>query len=313
MGDAGDKDNSETDSGQCQGINGGGAVPPTARGVRVIVRYPLGAFLAGFVGRSSFPVEATSTALYEPAEACNGYGVFADNTNGNANTVHFTGSSSTVTGGGIHSNSGIHLGNFTTDVGPVEYDTDDQSNLSNYAGPALTQVAHFPMPQLYDIADFQPPNGTYWLQACADGKCFQSAHLTQIQSDGLYYVDGDVDVGNSETSQAVTIVATGPIKISVRPNVSFRPYLAGLFLFSAQTAPGQPAIDLGGHSPEDNPRGYDGNLYAPYGVIKMSSQNTHEVRGSVFGWEVDFSGSTNIINFHPEYCPPTRAKIFTLK
>lgn len=310
--DADDNDDSES-GGQCRGIDGGGTVPPSARGIRVLIRYPLTTFLAGFVGRSNLPVEADAIAAYQPPLPCGGYAVFADRTDGNPNTMHFTGSSSTVIGGGLHSNSGIHLGGFTTDVGPVEYDVDDQANLSNYVGPALTQVPHFPIPQLYDIADFQPPNGTYWTQACADGKCFQSAHLTQIQSDGLYYVDGDVDVGNAETSQAVTIVATGPIKISVRPNVSFRPYIAGLFLFSTQTAPGQPAIDLGGHSPEDNPRGYDGILFAPYGVIKMSSQNTHEVRGAVFGWEVDFSGSVNIINFHPEYCPPTRAKIFTLK
>jgi hypothetical protein len=294
-------------------VGSAGLLPSAARGVEVITHINFNAFLAGFVGRPSLDAQSGAVAVYQPPLACGGYAVFADRTDGNPNTMHFSGSSSTVIGGGLHSNSGIHLGGFTTDVGPVEYDVNDQANLSNYVGPALTSVPHFPMPKLYKLADFQPPSGTYWTQACAAGKCFQSTHLTQIQSDGLYFVNGDVDVGNATTSQAVTIVATGPIKISVRPNVSFRPYIAGLFLFSTQTAPGQPAIDLGGHSPSDNPRGYDGILFAPNGVIKMSSQNTHEVRGAVFGWEVDFSGSVNIINFHPEYCPPARAKIFVIK
>ncbi|MFQ5922877.1 MAG: pilus assembly protein TadG-related protein [Anaerolineales bacterium] len=278
--------------------------------IEVIINSTIESGFAHFVFSGPLQTTVRAVTYVEPGLPCGGYAVFADRPDGNPNTLKFTGGENWVIGGGMHSNSGIHLGNFTADTPPIEYDVGNQSNLSNYTGPPLTQVAPFPMQQLYSLADFQPPNGQYWLQACAAGLCFQGNSLNDISSDGLYYVDGNVDVNNIDTSYAITVVATGDIRFSARNNagVNMTPYIAGLFVFSLQGEPGPPAIRLGG----DETTVYDGNVYAPNGVIKMASGSWHEVHGAVFGWEVDLSGGGNRIEYQVQYCPlaPDRISLY---
>jgi hypothetical protein len=94
-----------------------------------------------------------------------------------------------------------------------------------------------PWPSSCTSTTIDPPARQRSQQAAtiiATGGDFDVSHQGEVFH-GLYYLNGDVTLGASDLSGAVTIVATGRIEISGSSNDAFTPAVDRLLFFSNKT------------------------------------------------------------------------------
>ncbi|HLU08753.1 MAG TPA: pilus assembly protein TadG-related protein [Oceanobacillus sp.] len=275
------------------------------------------------VGRCSPPFDpATLPALLALSTTCN-------------NTVNWTGAQgniSTMVSGGaaIHSNYEVKSGGggqgnsitgTTTAVGSVNQGSGGNTtwNPAPQANLGADYIVDDPISEHFPISDFAP-GGEYARRAQSQG-LYTSINSTADDPDmksngtwdprngrvlnGLYYVNGDVRIGNgvSYGVNGITIVATGEISFSGGVNLHY--YMDGFLLYSGYQARncGDNAISISGSS------GYwYGVIYAPGGGVNISASDI-EVTGAIIADTIDFSGSTLDLVYDPDILNPIPASV----
>lgn len=236
-----------------------------------------------------------------------------------SDTVNWTGSSGYVEGG-IFSNNEIKFGgggNGNVIVGPTEAVNNVQTSAAENAtfDPApVTGVEEQDNPLgHYRVNDFAP--GGWVAERAAqyqaifssaddpdfsDGRGEWSLNGSRRTLEGLYFVDGDVQLGNglSYGVNGVTIVATGEIKGS--GGALMRYYIDGFLLVSGGVSEncGENVISVSG-----NRSLWFGVLYAPDGGINISGSDL-TLYGAIIGDTIDLSGSSLRLIADPTIIPP---------
>ena len=143
------------------------------------------------------------------------------------------------------------------------------------------------------------PNGT-----------LQNGHYPPLE--GLYYVEGDVDLGNNGASnvigrQGATFVATGVIKGSDVKGLHYYAYpgSTGLVLYSNVAADCN-GNDSNGIKVSGNSTTWYGIIYAPYSGADVSGSGL-TLFGSIVGQSVSTSGSDLRLVADPTLIPPRPA------
>jgi len=288
-----------------------GIIPPAAEGMRVVTRRDFPGFFTSLIGRPRLQADAEAIAVVIPPDGCGDYAIYASCTGDcKNNSLKSTGSSITINGGGLHSDSDIHIGGggqgIAINDGFIEYVTECQgcdNKVTTNNGAAPTQVEPIHLPLLWELADFQPGSAAATL-AGANYR-YVNGDLKDLSGDGLYYVTGEIQlkqpVGN------VTLVAEGQIKISGSADIhTYNQQWPVLFSNSANSTNG--AIDISGSSAE-----WTGFIYAPNGLVSMSYSSNATLSGAIYAREVHLSGSSTYINYDPAYCPSERARVILLK
>jgi hypothetical protein len=135
--------------------------------------------------------------------------------------------------------------------------------------------------------------------------------------EGLYYVEGNVDIGpnNSFGAKGITVVATGEISFSGGTDVRYYQEGSGIaadgtgadgiLFFSAYDAPncGDNAIKLSGSATI-----LTGVLYAPGAGLEISGAHLRII-GALIGDTVELSGSSLDLRYDPSLLPPRPPRI----
>ncbi len=230
-----------------------GAIPPNARGVRVVVQNPFRSFLAAVIGHTVLRVSAQALAIYFPGWSSGEYALTAlcknENTNGPCyqNALNLTGSDIYINGG-VHSNSGLNLTNadpsraphVVLENGVCEYG--GEAYKLNDAGLGCVGAYPITLEWLYSISEFRQ-GGSHWSEAgkkfCLQpssnqgvtldptapytpthGMCGPNTLSTyRLVNEALYYVEGDVTLripSGWSTPITITIAATGRINVDMK-------------------------------------------------------------------------------------------------
>ena len=292
---------------------------------RVHISRTVATFFAKVIGFESVNIGASALAQCTTSVA-GGYTLFAGGDCG-SQTLDWSGSSNQVTGD-VHSNGSLDMsgsdngvsGN-TTAVATV----DDGGNGNTFDPPPITGVPWRPWPVFFDTADFLPGgqvasavgSGDYHY---VDGK-IDSAVLTAngwltgtILDDGVYVANGDIDLSGSNLTGTVTLVTAptvegmGVISLSGSDH-NLSPFYQNLLLFSDSWKGGQgygynppplsdppscfaPAIKLAGST-----HNWTGTIYAPRGLVDLSSSVNTTIDGSIVSNTIRLNGSVLSIAF----------------
>lgn len=164
-----------------------------------------------------------------------------------------------------------------------------------------------PDPLAYHIEDFRP-GGQYAVAASAGGEYYSFIH-SQCRSqdvegwlntlisgeslpDGLYYTNCSVDLNQNLLNGKITLVTEDTVHLSGR-NQNLKPYMLDLLIFAngGSDRCSEKAVQFSGSSNK-----WWGNIYAPHGQAKFSgSLNSSTLMGCVVAYDVDFSGSNNVL------------------
>lgn len=311
---AGDQQNIE--------VGATGSIPSNVAGVQVTTQREFNTFLAGLIGRDQMGATAMATAVIIPPISCGDYAIYATGSD-HSPSLKVTGSNSggdnmQIVDGGLYSgnggqfqNTGVY-GNPTPPVdivGGCNGTCDIPGAPVNYLGEPLTP------PALYEITDYEP-GGQYarvsgWTSGCsAPNGCGNyhyygdSLDLSETTLNGLYYVEGDVDLHN--VTGNASIVATGNIRMNGGVSLStYDPRFPLFFTLSGDTSSGAVAA----HNPALELHGF---IYAPNGSVNISGAEG-ALFGAIYAKEVTWDASKANIYYEPAFCPPTRARVILLK
>ncbi len=288
-----------------------GVIPPAAEGIRALTHRDFKAFIAGIIGRPDLEAEADAIAVIIPPTGCGDFAIYSSCTGDcKQNALKTTGSGITINGGGIHSNSDILISGGGQGIqindGFIEYGTECNgcdSKITTNNGATPTQIDPYDRGLLWELADFQPGSSAASL---AGGQYYYvNGDLEHLNGDGLYYVTGSIRL--HAPSGHVTLVAQGEIKISGSADIHTYNQQWPL-LFSNSSNAQQGAIDISGSDAQ-----WTGFLYAPNGLVSISSASNSTFSGAIYAREVNLSGAEIFINYDPAFCPPTRARVILLK
>ncbi|MCA9906766.1 MAG: Tad domain-containing protein, partial [Anaerolineae bacterium] len=267
------------------------------------------------VGFCSPPFDPTTVpALFSISQTC-------------GNTIDWTGSSVRIEGG-MHSNNEIKIGgggggnDIYGDVSLVDSATED-SNTDWWAAddgdPSTPDVPQAPVtnasvredPLPFRLQDYQPGGSTaravalytYINSGSGDSDWMPGGGGTWKPSngrvlEGLYYVEGDVDIGTNVIldgdrngdgrAEGVSIVATGSIQFNAGSGMNVHYYADGLIAFS-DDGEGRPcsynAVLVSGSSAT-----WYGLIYAPHGAVQ-GSLSSMTVIGAIVANTMNMSGS----------------------
>lgn len=131
-----------------------------------------------------------------------------------------------------------------------------------------------------------------------NGEWRMGSSNTGIQ--GVYYVEGDVNLGSGFSSgvSGVSIIATGKIKGS--GGATMRYALDGILFFTSAVSPncGTSVMDISGSG-----NSWFGVIFAPFGGVNISGSN-HTIYGGIFADTITISGSELDFWYDPSMIPP---------
>ena len=206
-------------------------------------------------------------------------------------TLDWGGSAGSIEGR-VHSNNELRfVGATKTVIGPATYATTLTADTDKHIfEPPVAQAPVEDFPIRFDVSDYAP-DGPVAIQVgtayhdmtanCVDGVW----HETQSVLDpGVYYADCSIQLNGSNIGGAVTLAATGWVKLSgSRP--AFEPYYDGLLAVSGWSGTDEAAIDV---SSSDSK--LLGVFFAEFGLISVSGSDNHFFCG-ILGDTVDLAGS----------------------
>lgn len=236
------------------------------------------------------------------------------------NTVKWGGSTAEIRGGVFSNNDMQFTGsdNSISDGADAVTHVDSPSSGNNSFDPA-PQEGVDPKTDLlenyYNIDDFAPgttltnavPSGYYHaIFSNADDSDYKDGnHTWDVDSrtlEGMYYIDGDVKLGNSVSfgSQGVSIIATGKISGNA-VNANYYQYAGStgvLFFSNESTNCGTDAIKMSGSSTQ-----WHGLIYAPNGGVSVSGSELTLI-GVVIGQTFSTDASEMLLVGDPSVIPP---------
>jgi len=280
------------------------------------------------VGYCSPPFDPASVpALFSISETC-------------VNTIDWSGSTVNIEGG-MHSNNELKISgggggnNVYGDVSLVG-STIEGSNTYYWAeddgDPLTPPVPQAPStnvevredPLLFRLQDYQPGGNTArevelytyidstsgdpdW--KTAGGGTWKPANGRVLE--GLYYVNGNIDIGtgvilNADRNgdgrvEGISLVASGSIQFNAGPGMDVRYYADGLIAFS-NDGEGRPcsynAVIVSGSSAT-----WYGVIYAPHGAVQGSLSDM-DVIGAIVANTMNMSGSDLDLIYDPTILPP---------
>lgn len=127
--------------------------------------------------------------------------------------------------------------------------------------------------------------------------------------EGMYYVYGDVVIGNSVEfgPKGVTVIATGEIDMQNPLGLSFYneavgPDGGGILAYSIKKSKncGEDVIHISASNIQAPP--VKGVLVAPQGGVGLSAANTHFI-GAIFAYTINMSGSDLLFEYDPTMLP----------
>ena len=221
--------------------------------------------------------------------------------------------------GRIHSNSDIDVsGNkHVFRHGDVEYVTGIHPN-SGLGDKLLLDDARLvqstvqPYPLDYQLSQFDF-GGALAAEAAAAGKYFHlkgSSNLKEyivnsVLKEGLYFVEGKVQLTGHGLSGNVTIVATDEINLSAS-DAMFTPYSRCLLAFSGKKTAGysKSAVSLSGSGNK-----WRGILFAPEGGVEISGAANSALVGSLVGLGVTVTGQGfQLVGVDLQSCEPAKIR-----
>ncbi len=245
------------------------------------------------------------------------------------NTVDWTGSYSSVEGG-VFSNNDIHVG---ASGGGMDVELPISSvgaiqDPGGYMPGAVSPVAPRPDPLAnhFRLIDFAP-DGQYTdvtlyhaILSTADDSDFKPNRVWDPRNgrvlEGLYYIDGDVSIGNRVQfgPAGITIVATGSITFNgVDYAIRYYNEAPGFLLFAGEDTEncGANAITISGSDIGDEiancddigPEYWYGVIYAPRGGVGFSSSDMRMV-GAIVADTINRSGAKFCLKYDPTVLPP---------
>jgi hypothetical protein len=235
-------------------------------------------------------------AIFALGDTCGSYGKLQIDIPGSDQTVY----------GGVHSNDNAHVGGSSNDFGPGNPGLDPFTYVTNFSDGGggngydvgyPHQVGALPNPVPYQLSDYSSNPGIP-----ASEYHFVSGDLTSLSGDGLYYVTGDVDIGDSSLTANITIVAEGEIKVG-GSDQNFTPYMDGLLLYSGKVYTGIEQCDKFVVAMSGSSNDWSGIIYGPGGLIEMSGSSNTALTGSLIGYAVRLNGSDLTIIADPDLFP----------
>jgi hypothetical protein len=280
--------------------------------IQVVYKGPLQASVRA-IGYCNPPFDpATVPALFGISSVCTNVvrwaGSTADIQGGvfSNNDIQFTGSDNTIGGAveGVNHVDSPSSNNNHFDTGqptsPVPSQSDPLANIykiGDYApGGSVASTAPIYHPILQG-SDSSAPN---YDPDYNDGN--QTWHVNNRVLEGLYYVQGDVSLGNNVTFGAAgfSVVATGQIS-GIAVDVSYYQYpgSTGVLFFSNETTTcGNNAIDMSGNTTE-----WHGLVYAPHGGVKVSGSSL-ALYGIIVADTITMDASNMVLHADPTILPP---------
>lgn len=216
-----------------------------------------------------------------------------------------------VIDGGVHSNSRLRIigSNDPTKpsiiLGPVTYV--DSINVSGVIDDYLPwgveivgeQVEDpLPLPGRYNIDNYAPGGkyapgvGPESVAAAYYHYSSTDASYAGIMEDGLYFVEGDLELSAVQASKA-TFVATGQISLIGNVNTLSEPYMAnGLGIFSDYLQAGSDKCNETAIKWAGSDNDWSGVQYAPNGAVDMSAADNSSFNGSILAYNMTLAGSS---------------------
>jgi hypothetical protein len=271
------------------------------------------ATLARVLSTSQVDVSARAVAFCNIDIGLGGYALFASGQCAPPFELALTGSQQEIWGG-IHSNGGLKLSGNNSDPsvvhGPVTYvETINSSGVVDGAGFDIDLVAvqvpePVPLPGRYDLLDYAP-GGKY---APGGSSAVGSYHYSGADqwysgavADGLYFIDGDLELGAIQASSA-TFVATGQISLIGNANTLLAPYMTnGLALFSNYLDGGSDKCNETAIKWAGSDHTWSGVQYAPNGAVDMSAADNSSFNGSILAYNMALSGSAFTMTYDDSY------------
>jgi len=296
-----------------------------AAGIEVTAETQFTAFVASIFGRPQLDANANSGAVVIFPNFCADWVFFAncDEGSGNCrnNALNLSGSLTDVSGGGVHSNSGLHTTGSTFSLEPpvAEWGTPGvcTGNVCPPGGPAY-QVPPEPMPILYRWEDFQP-GGSWWNDMCSGAsavKCHtvdDDIRSNDEISSGLWVVDGNIHSPSfyNPAQTHYTFVTTGDVQFNGSMPL-WEPFVGSSTTGGSKAFIYSTALDGGGVSISGPDVSWNGIVYVPFGLATISAAGDHAGDGAVFAWRIDLSGANMTIHHDTYWCPPEQAKVTLL-
>jgi hypothetical protein len=259
-------------------------------------------------------------------------GLWAGSTTCN-DTVNWTGSNSTIVGGMFSNNqikfkgSEVNLsGGEILSVGDI---AEDQSDKIHYDPSYPPTEGNAPRndPVNLDISLYAPGGEVSSVMPADHYHAIPRLETTGWKSnnnlwdptngtvlEGLYYIEGDVSVGNGVKvgPEGVTIVATGEIKFSGKtdtPPISYYQHIMdetergvhypGIIFYSNQLADRCGSNALSISEPDGR---YHGIAYVPRSGINISGSSIY-FHGTLVAQTIDYSGSNGTLRYDPSLLP----------
>jgi hypothetical protein len=309
-------------------INTFGYVPidQGAAGIEVTADTQFTAFVASIFGRSQLDAQANSGAVVIFPNFCADWVFFAncDEDSGNCYNaaLNLSGSLTDVSGGGIHSNSGLETTGASFNLQPpiAEWGTPGKctGNVCPPGGPAY-QVPPEQMPIIYRWEDFQP-GGSWWVDMCQGAygeKChYQTTDISSNDyiSAGLWVVDG----GNINSPRFFnpaqthyTFVTSGNVHFNGEMPI-WEPFVGSSTRGGSKAFIFTTAVDGGGVDISGSDVSWFGIVYAPNGLTSISASGDQSGDGAVFSWRINLSGANMTVHHDTYWCPPEQAKVTLL-
>jgi hypothetical protein len=257
-------------------------------------------------------VRAPVTDALPAVDACESWTFYAGCTSCYYDALTLTGTTTSITGAGVHSNSGLYTSG-TTNVNPpvVEWGMESacSGSLCPPGGPAV-QAPSQPLPVLYTWEQFEP-GGRWWEDMCQGAyadRChevFGDIGASDVISSGLWVVHGNVDDPQlSGSDPHYTVVATGEIRFFGATLPDWQPFSGssaggGSRALFFSNGPDPSSVELGADDLH-----WQGIIYAPNGLVSLQANNTQTGAGAVYAWLIEAAGVSMTFAGDPSYCMP---------
>jgi hypothetical protein len=218
--------------------------------------------------------------------------------------------------GGVHSNGNANVTNTPNDFGPgnapvdpftyVSSIYDDGSDSGDFDSGYPAQVGPVtPVPPPWPVIEHYAPNGEVWDTVPSSKRHYYVGDITDadITESGLYFTEGNIDLGNSDLNMDLTLVARGSVKIS-GSNSILDPYIDNVLAAGAAPLFGDEQCDKFQVALSGGSNAWTGIIFAPGGLIEWSGSDNVALTGSLLGYSVRLNGSGITIIADPTLFPP---------